>query len=81
MKWILSFLPNSKGSPSARKEKKKEARVWENAGTAKDLKILDFSEANGKESNGQADVQEDLESMVSRAQTSYWSVKVPEKRQ
>ena len=45
--------------------------MWENAGTAKDLKILDFSEANGKESNGQADVQEDLESMVSRVQTSY----------
>lgn len=34
-------------SPPSGKEKKKSARVWNNAGNSKDAKVLDFSKANG----------------------------------
>ncbi len=32
-----------KYSPSAKKDKKKEARIWDHSGTSKDLSTLDFS--------------------------------------
>ncbi|XP_078381300.1 signal recognition particle receptor subunit alpha-like [Oculina patagonica] len=56
-------LTNSKGSPaSSKKDHKKVARKWDNAGTAQDGKSLDYSSANGNQANGN-DEEEDLENL------------------
>lgn len=52
---------SSKSSP-APKKKGKEARKWDNAGTAQEGKTLDYSNANGNQTNGHDD-QEDLETL------------------
>ena len=52
----------SKGSPAAKK-KGKEARKWDNAGTTQEGKSLDYSSANGNQTNGH-DEEEDLENLV-----------------
>ena len=55
-------LISSKGSPVAKK-KGKEARTWDNSGTAKDGKVLDYSSANGKQTN-RHDEEDDIENLV-----------------
>ena len=68
------FLNYSKGA--VRKERKKEGRVWDNAGSSKDLKDLDFSGTNGKEASGHSDVQEeDVKSLVSPSQARLGATK------
>ncbi|KAK2566608.1 Signal recognition particle receptor subunit alpha [Acropora cervicornis] len=52
---------SSKSSP-APKKKGKEARKWDNAGTAQEGKTLDYSNANGNQTNGHDD-EEDLETL------------------
>ncbi|KAM7440417.1 hypothetical protein ABFA07_010366 [Porites harrisoni] len=52
---------SSKGSPVAKK-KGKEARTWDNSGTAKDGKVLDYSSANGKQTN-RHDEEDDIENL------------------
>lgn len=54
-----------KGSPSAKKERKKEARVWENGGTKKESSTLDYSGTNGEDADGmRKDNKEEVENMV-----------------
>lgn len=59
---------SGKGSPSAKKERKKEARVWENGGTGKEVAILDYSGGKSSEMNGmrkdESDEVENLRSFV-----------------
>ncbi|PFX32526.1 Signal recognition particle receptor subunit alpha [Stylophora pistillata] len=54
----------SKSSPTvaAKKERKKEARRWDNAGTTQEGKTLDYSNSNGTQTNGN-DEEEDLDSL------------------
>ena len=56
-----------KSSPSSRKEKKKEARVWENGGTTKEIGTLDYSGAksNGVGEEESIDESEEVENLVS----------------
>lgn len=54
-----------KGSPSAKKERKKEARVWENGGTGKEVAILDYSGGKSSEMNGmRKDESDEVENLV-----------------
>jgi hypothetical protein len=54
-----------KGSPTTKKERKKEARVWENGGTRKEATTLDYSGANGEDDgNMRKDETEEVETMV-----------------
>ena len=54
-----------KGSPSSKKERKKEARVWENGGTKKEASTLDYSGTNGEDAtNIRNDDGEEVENMV-----------------
>jgi hypothetical protein len=54
-----------KGSPSAKKERKKEARVWKNGGTKKESGTLDYSGTNGEDAASMRnDETEELENMV-----------------
>lgn len=50
-------------SPQDKKKKGKEARKWENSGTAKDMESLDFSNANGV-SNGEISDADILKSLT-----------------
>ena len=54
-----------KGSPTAKKERKKEARVWENGGTRKETTTLDYSGANGEDTTSmRKDETEEVETLV-----------------
>ena len=64
MALFLDVLSNiSKGSPVTKKDRKKEARKWDNSGTAQEGKTLDYSSTNGNQGNSNDD-EEDLENMV-----------------
>lgn len=57
-----------KGSPSAKKERKKTARVWENGGSKKDSTTLDYSNSVGNDDdcNGiRKEEREEVENLVS----------------
>ena len=55
-----------KGSPTAKKERKKEARVWENGGTKKEASTLDYSGTNGEDvGSTRKDETEEVETMRS----------------
>ena len=60
--WSTSV--HSKGSPASAKKKGKEARRWDNAGTAQEGKSLDYSSSNGNQANENDDDEEDLENLV-----------------
>lgn len=53
------ILPCSK-SPTSAKEKKKVARVWNNEGTSKEAKVLDFSRKSGDNAGTQAATEQKL---------------------